>query len=222
MAADAQDPDDFRMTVMLGALDLFESKGYEATTVDEIADAAGISRRTFFRQFRAKEDVVFVDHDIMLAQVADYLSQTHADPRAAVAEAAARVFERFAATLDTAHRRYTIVKDVPTLRDREIVMIFRYEGVFMDYLRRALPMDDDLELVQFAAAVTATHNYLLRRTIRDDKTMSVDAVRAVLSGVHSRFESRDEGVVVAVFPRGTTTRAVTDVLAEHLDGDSRH
>ena len=48
------------MDVMLGALDLFEAKGYETTTVDEIAEAAGISRRTFFRQFRAKEDVVLL------------------------------------------------------------------------------------------------------------------------------------------------------------------
>jgi AcrR family transcriptional regulator len=39
-------------------MDLFLSKGYEATTLDEIATAAGISRRTFFYYFKSKDDLV--------------------------------------------------------------------------------------------------------------------------------------------------------------------
>jgi AcrR family transcriptional regulator len=41
------------------ALDLFVKNGFEETTIDEIADAADISRRSFFHYFAAKEDVVF-------------------------------------------------------------------------------------------------------------------------------------------------------------------
>lgn len=40
------------------AMDLFLTKGFEHTTIDEIAAAAGISRRSFFRYFGTKEDVV--------------------------------------------------------------------------------------------------------------------------------------------------------------------
>jgi AcrR family transcriptional regulator len=39
-------------------LKLFLAKGYEATTLDEIAAAAGISRRTFFYYFKSKEDIL--------------------------------------------------------------------------------------------------------------------------------------------------------------------
>ncbi|MCC7251658.1 TetR/AcrR family transcriptional regulator [Hyphomicrobium sp.] len=39
-------------------LELFVAKGYEATTLDEIAAAAGISRRTFFYYFESKEDIL--------------------------------------------------------------------------------------------------------------------------------------------------------------------
>jgi AcrR family transcriptional regulator len=47
-----------RDSIVEAALDLFERQGYEATTVEEIAEAADISPRTFFRYFESKLDVV--------------------------------------------------------------------------------------------------------------------------------------------------------------------
>jgi AcrR family transcriptional regulator len=44
-------------------LKLFVRNGYEATTLDAIAAAAGISRRTFFYYFKSKEDVLLAAHD---------------------------------------------------------------------------------------------------------------------------------------------------------------
>lgn len=43
-------------------LKLFLAKGYEATTLDEIAAAAGISRRTFFHYFNSKEDILLAGY----------------------------------------------------------------------------------------------------------------------------------------------------------------
>jgi AcrR family transcriptional regulator len=49
--------------IIENGLKLFVKNGYEATTLDAIARAAGISRRTFFYYFKSKEDVLLAAHD---------------------------------------------------------------------------------------------------------------------------------------------------------------
>jgi AcrR family transcriptional regulator len=47
-----------RETIWVAAIDLFGAKGFEETTIDDIVDAAGSSRRTFFRHFESKRDLM--------------------------------------------------------------------------------------------------------------------------------------------------------------------
>lgn len=220
MAARDEPQDSFRLGVMRAALELFETQGYDATTVDQIADRAGISRRTFFRQFGSKDDVVFVDHDVLLARIRESLDRTDVAPRDAVCSAALQVYERFAGTPDTTRRRYRVVQAVPTLRERELVMVLRYEQLFVGTLRERTPDADPLTTVQFAAAVTATHNYLLRRWLRDPDAVTRDDVVVALAAVQERFGDRASnpqvGPTVAVLPAGTSPQEVTAVLARHF------
>lgn len=222
--------DDFRMTVMRQALDLFDTHGYEATTVDQIAEVSGISRRTFFRQFRAKEDVVFVDHDYALDQVSEYLAVDHVDPIAAVCRATEIVYRRFLELGPLAEHRYRVVRQVPTLRDREILMTTRYQRLFQAYLHRNLPPARRLEAVQIAAAVTATHNWFLRRLVRGESG-DIEGLRSSLVELRRRFTIRPahddaaaaDPMVVAVFPAGTDpgqlAEAIDRALRRAEDGD---
>ncbi|MEN2740449.1 TetR family transcriptional regulator [Microbacterium sp. X-17] len=193
--------------VVAVALDLFATRGFDATSVEQIAQAAGISRSTFFRTFGGKDDVVFADHEVLLEQLRAYLAQPHENPWEAVCEASIQVFRHFAAEADLGRRRYAVVRQVPALRDREIVTVFRYERLFDEYLRRALPGLDPLDAVSFAAAVTAVHNGVLRQLLRGQKRVSVATLRAALDmamqrfGVHPAPVPDADEVVVAVFPR---------------------
>ncbi|MBF6334050.1 TetR family transcriptional regulator [Nocardia transvalensis] len=206
----------FKLSVVDHALRLFAEKGYEATTVDEIAEAAGISRRTFFRQFRSKEDVVFADHEAQLAQAQAYLDRAQGDPWDTVCEAVLGVFERFTQTRELAARRYRVVRQVPALRDREIVTVFRYERLFTDYLRSRLPEVADLSLIQFTAAVTATHNYLLRRMVRGRSEASAADLRAALAAIPRPGRGASGEMVVAVFPRDMPPRQIAELLSHRL------
>ncbi|MBN0041717.1 TetR family transcriptional regulator [Cellulosimicrobium cellulans] len=164
------------------AIELFTRKGYEQTTVEEIADAAQVSRATFFRRYGSKEDVVFADHELLLDEVVVMLAATRpvpdaeghltpdptVDPYLEVCRAARLVFDHHVGQRETSLARWQLLQQVPALRDRELVTTHRYERAFTAYLRDALPPDErrSTASIAFAASVVAVHNALLRRWLR--------------------------------------------------------
>jgi AcrR family transcriptional regulator len=58
-----------RARIGKAALELFTTQGYAETTIDQIADAAGVGRRTVFRHFATKEAMIF-DHFVYRREVA--------------------------------------------------------------------------------------------------------------------------------------------------------
>jgi AcrR family transcriptional regulator len=214
-----------RTAVVAAALDLFARQGFDATSVEQIAQAAGVSRSTFFRQFGGKEDVVFADHEVLLDELREWLDRGHANPWVAVCQASERVFQHFAHDPEVARLRYQIVRQVPALREREIVTVFRYERQFDEYLRRALPEIDPLDAVGFAALVTALHNHVLRRLLRGTKRVPLSALRRALDDALRRYGVHPDGaaaaaddVVVAVFPRSMPTAEIARRVRTQLDG----
>src|ERR1700761_530259 len=122
------------------AFDLFNERGYEQTTVDDIAERAGLGRATFFRHYRSKEDVIFPDHDRLLDQVRGRLRTAgHASALAAVADAGRLVLLHYLVERDLGARRDKLTSTVPALRDREIVSVARYQRLFREYIASHVP-----------------------------------------------------------------------------------
>jgi AcrR family transcriptional regulator len=150
------------------AIGLLARQGFDATSVEELAEASGMSRSTFFRRFGSKEDVVFADHERILRQVNDRLAESRLEPLAAVADAALLVFDHHLRNRETSLARYELLQAVPALRDRELVTSHRYERAFLQYLNDKLPPDgrSGYKAVAFAASVVAVHNAFLRQWLR--------------------------------------------------------
>jgi AcrR family transcriptional regulator len=211
------------------AVRLFHERGYEATSATEIAESAGLSRSTFFRQFRSKDDVIFADHDELLDHIGAFFGQNHPDPWAAVCDAAIMVFEQFRARLDIVRLRDQVVRQSEILRDRETVMVSRYEKTFSAYLRRQ-PEIGALDAIRFAAAVTATHNFELRRLIRAADPFGPEELATALAEVRGLLRpavpqadaaapvphSAAADIVVAVFPASTPPAELARLIAERL------
>lgn len=166
---------------------LFEQQGYAATTVDQIAAEAGVGRTTFFRAFGSKEDVIFPDHDALVARVAARLSTLGSDPLAApigATEAARIVLEHYLDEGDLARARYRLTASVPTLRDREVSSTAGYRRLFRDALRSWTGEEegDDLRAEVIAGSIVTAHNHVLRRWLRgavDDAGARAELDRAL-------------------------------------------
>ena len=68
-----------RHALETAALELFAEKGFDGTTVDEIAEACDVSPRTFFRYYATKEEVLFADGDQRLEALLAELAGRPAD-----------------------------------------------------------------------------------------------------------------------------------------------
>jgi AcrR family transcriptional regulator len=173
-----------RQDLAAAAMHLFATQGYEATTVDEIAAAAGVARRTFFRHFRSKEEVIFPDHDDTLVRVQAVLddAEPREHPLDTVCRGITEVLRMYAESPEVSVERYRLIREVSALREREITSVARYERLFTRYLLGHFDEaahrdgDDDPLLAEVAAsAVVAAHNHVLRRWLRAGGKGDVEA-----------------------------------------------
>lgn len=179
------------------AFELFNERGYEQTTVDEVAERAGVGRTTFFRHYRSKEDVIFPDHDRLLELIEERLAtSTHDTAIVAVTEVVRLVLHRYIEEGDRARRRYELTSIVQPLRDREIVSVARYQRLFREFIAGWMgdTVDSALRAELMAAAVVAAHNHVLRRWLRGECTDPVAEVGDAMAQVVALFPTPDSDI----------------------------
>lgn len=122
------------------AFRLFDDQGFDATTVDDIAAAAGIGRRTFFRYFASKNDVVWGEFDRDLARMADRFSRYDPDlPLGDVLRDAVVAYNALdAAEVPRHRRRMALILHVPALQAHSTLRYAAWRQVVADYVATRL------------------------------------------------------------------------------------
>jgi AcrR family transcriptional regulator len=215
-----------RERLAAAAFELFDERGYEQTTVDDITDRAGLGRTTFFRHYRSKEDVIFPDHDRLLEQVAERLrTSSQGTALAAVSDAVRLVLLHYIEEGDLARHRYALTSRVPALRDREIASVARYQRLFREFIASWMADSaepDPLRAELMAAAVVAAHNHVLRRWLRDESPEPVREVDEALRLVIELFtvsagQADGNGTTIVAFRTGQDIRTLIPALQRLAD-----
>jgi TetR/AcrR family transcriptional regulator, regulator of mycofactocin system len=127
------------------ALDLFIRNGFTETTLDDIAAAAGIARRTFFGYYSSKNDVVWGDFDVLLGGMEAWLAEAPADvPLLDVLTSAVVRFNALPPEAVPAHRqRMSLILHVPALQAHSTLRYADWRGVIARFAARRLgqPVD---------------------------------------------------------------------------------
>jgi AcrR family transcriptional regulator len=140
------------------ALRLFDEQGYDATTIEQIAESAGVSASTFYRYFPTKEDVVVQDeYDPLIVNV--FESQSEADAPLDALRAVLRVlFAEFTdADIERVRRRVRMIFAVPALRARQVQQTTATEELLARMVaERTGRAPDELEVRHFTALIVTS------------------------------------------------------------------
>lgn len=118
------------------AIDLFSRHGFDAVSVDDVARAAGIARRTVFRYYASKNAILWGDFDTHLAQLADLLADTPPEqPLPDALRAAVLAFNTFGGAETERHReRMRIILETAELQAYSMTMYAGWRAVIADFV----------------------------------------------------------------------------------------
>jgi AcrR family transcriptional regulator len=151
------------------ALELYVERGFENTTVAEIAKQAGLTERTFFRYFADKREVLFWGGDLLkelMVRAVASAPDTSApiDAVGAGLEATVDLFEQ---RRESVLRRQTVIAANPELQERELIKMASLAAAMAEALRRRGVKDPAATLS--AEAGIAVFRVAFERWIRDTR-----------------------------------------------------
>ncbi|MCW0215897.1 MAG: mycofactocin system transcriptional regulator [Pseudonocardia sp.] len=126
------------------ALELFSERGFDTTTVDDIAHAAGIGRRTFFRYYASKNDVPWGAFDEQLLRMRSVFAGLPPDlPVMAAVRAAVLDFNDVTPEEQPWHRRrLRLILETPTLQAHSTLRYASWRQVVAEYVAGRLGLPD--------------------------------------------------------------------------------
>ncbi|GAA3846821.1 MULTISPECIES: TetR/AcrR family transcriptional regulator [Amycolatopsis] len=162
------------------AVRLFTERGYDTTTVNDVAVAAGVSAMTVYRHFPTKEDLVLADQHGRL--VGERLAATSpAQPLvrricSALVDATATLTDGDPATRQHLLARLRLMISTPALRARHLDNHYALQEAIVDALGAADPEAAFRVRAAAGACLAAMHTALVRWAEEDGKTSLPDLI----------------------------------------------
>ena len=127
------------------ALDLFASRGFDEVSVDDVAQAAGIARRTLFRYYSSKNAIPWGDFDAHLDHMRDLLDAVPDDvPVSAALRSALLAFNSFDEAETARHRqRMRVILETAALQAHSMTMYAGWRAVVAEFVARRLGVKAD-------------------------------------------------------------------------------
>ena len=153
------------------ALSLFSERGFDAVTIDDIAAAADVSRRTFFRYYGSKEDVILSDHPKRLDELQAALDRRPAEEStlAALRHAIMSLADTYEEQREHMLRRFSLMMTTPALEARSLCLQRNWETAVTEMLADRMGVDPAADLrpgvvasTTMAAMRIATANWLAK------------------------------------------------------------
>lgn len=140
-----------RADVARTALELFVERGFEETTLSDVADATHVGRRTLFRYFSSKNDMVWGDFEAVLHRLRALLAEVapDEDTMGALARCAVESNHYEGAALEDLRMRMTLITTVPTLQAHSMVRYAAWRRVVSEFVAERMGMSPD-DLVPLA------------------------------------------------------------------------
>jgi AcrR family transcriptional regulator len=172
------------------ALALYTERGFENTTVAQIAERAGLTERTFFRHFADKREVLFAGssalQELLVSTVAT--APTRLTPIDAAAAGVEAVASEIGELRDLARQRQAIIAATPELRERELIKLATWSAAVAETLRERGVADPAATLTAEAAIAVWRNAYERwvddadRRGFPELVRDSLDELKAVAAG----------------------------------------
>ncbi len=195
------------------ALKLFGDRGFDAVTVDDIATAADVSRRTFFRYYASKEDVILSDHPKRLDELEAALDRR--PPGEPALTALRHAILSLAGTLqeDREHmlRRFRLITTTPALEARSLCLQRNWETAVTEMLAARMAVNPAKDLRPGIVAATT----MAAMRVATAHWLNAGGEGDVMAIVAAALDLLDGGLQAAATPtqRRRTGSGQTDSLA---------
>jgi AcrR family transcriptional regulator len=169
------------------AMELYIERGFDQTTVAEIAQRAGLTARTFFRYFRDKREVLFSGSALLEEQLVKALESApaSASPMQAVSAALDAAAVMLGDRRDFSRQRHSVIAANAELQERELIKMASLSVALADGLRRRGFTDPEAGLAAeagmavFRVAFDTWVNAAGDRELLDVMHESLDQLRAL-------------------------------------------